>query len=168
MEQFFRIGAISSIHGLKGEVKVYPLTDPERFDELSYVLLETGRERIRLEVERVRWFKNLAIIKFAGLDDISQVEKYRGKELWIPREDAQKLGENEYYIGDLIGMQVVTEEDLILGTVSDVLQTGANDVYVVSSEGKKDLLLPAVRQCILSVDVNKNRMTVRLMKGMEP
>ena len=168
MEQFFRIGAISSTHGLKGEVKVYPLTDPERFDELSYVLLETGRERIRLEVERVRWFKNLAIIKFAGLDDISMVEKYRGRELWIPREDAQKLDENEYYIGDLIGMQVVTEEGRLLGTVSDVLQTGANDVYVVSSEGKKDLLLPAVRHCILLVDVNENRMTVRLMKGMEP
>ena len=95
-------------------------------------------------------------------------EKVPEDGLWIPREDAQKLGENEYYIGDLIGMQVVTEEDLLLGTVSDVLQTGANDVYVVSSEGKKDLLLPAVRQCILSVDVNKNRMTVRLMKGMEP
>ena len=167
MEKYLKIGTISTTHGLKGEVKVFPATDLERFEDLSYVLLDTGREKLRLNIEQVRYFKNLVILKFEEFTDISDVEKYRGKELWIPREDAQPLEENEYYIGDLIGMEVLDEMDRRIGKIQDVLQSGANDVYVISREDKEDLLLPAIHDCVLSVDVENARMCVHLLKGME-
>ena len=167
MEKYLKIGVISSTHGLKGEVKVFPATDLERFEELTYVLLDTGREKKKLNVEGVRYFKNLDILRFREFQDISEVEKYRGHELWIAREDAQPLGKDEYYIGDLIGMTVVDERENPVGILKDVLQSGANDVYVIRRESGSELLLPAIHECILSVDIENSRMQVHLLKGME-
>ena len=98
--------------------------------------------------------------------NINDIEKYKGKELWIPREEAQDLEEDEYYIADLIGMKVVTEDGTSVGILKDVMETGANDVYVVQDAQGKELLLPAIHQCILDVDIEKNIMTVHLMKGL--
>lgn len=167
MEDLLKVGVITTTHGVRGEVKVFPTTDDaQRFLELSYVLLDTGKELMRLEIAGVKFFKNLAILKFKGIDNINDIEKYKGRDLWIPREEAQELAEDEYYIADLIGMKVQTEDGSVLGTLKDVMETGANDVYIVEKEEGGELLLPAIHECILDVDVENSVMTVHLMKGL--
>lgn len=167
MESYLRVGVISSTHGLKGEVKVFPTTDdPERFRSLKKVLLDTGREYKSLEVAGVKFFKNQVILKFREFNDINEVEQYKGKDLLITRDQAVPLGENENFITDLIGMAVYTDEGKFLGTLTDVLQTGANDVYVVKMEEGKEVLLPAIPACILEVEVEAAHMRVHLLEGL--
>ncbi len=167
MEDLLKVGVITTTHGVRGEVKVFPTTDnAERFLELEYVLLDTGRELRRLDIKNVRFFKNLVILKFDGIDNINDIEKYKGKDLWIPREEAQELGEDEYYIADLQGLNVVLEDGTEFGTLRDVMETGANDVYIIDSNEHGEVLLPAIKECILDVDLEKNTMTVHLMKGL--
>ena len=167
MEQFLRVGVISSTHGIRGEVKVYPTTDdPERFLDLDEVILDTGREHKILEIEGVKFFKNQVILKFKGYDNINDIEKYLKKDLLVDREHAVELGENENFIADLIDMEVVTDEGKVLGTLTDVIETGANDVYAVKTPEGKELLLPAIRDCILDVNVDEKRMTVHVMEGL--
>jgi len=166
MEQFLQVGVISSTHGIRGEVKVFPTTDdPMRFKKLKKVLLDTGRERVELEVQSVRFFKQFAIVKFKGIDNINDIERYKGKGLFVPREDAVPLGEDEYYIADLIGMEVFTE-DGHFGVVKDVMETGANEVYIVESDEHGEVLIPAIRQCVLDVNVEEKKMKIRLMDGL--
>jgi len=134
MEDLLKVGVITTTHGVRGEVKVYPTTDePERFLDLEYVLLDTGKELRRLDIKNVRFFKNLVILKFDGIDNINDIEKYKGRDLWIPREEAQELDEDEYYIADLLGMKVLLEDGSEFGTLKNVMETGANDVYIVDS-----------------------------------
>lgn len=175
MEQFLRIGVITTSHGLKGEVKVYPTTDsPERFKEVRRVQIRTPKDTIETEITGVRFFKNLAIVKFEAFDTIEQVQNLHNAEVYIYREDGQKLEEGEYYIADLIGCRVVTEDGKYLGSVKDVLQTGANDVYVVDTEGceeaeaakNRELLLPVIPECIRNVDIENGEITVFLMPGL--
>ena len=167
MEQFLRVGVISSTHGIRGEVKVYPTTDdPERFLDLDEVILDTGREHKILEIEGVKFFKNQVILKFKGYDNINDIEKYLKKDLLVDREHAVELGENENFIADLIDMEVVTDEGKVLGTLTDVIETGANDVYAVKTPEGKEILLPAIRDCILDVYVDEKRMTVHVMEGL--
>lgn len=167
MEQFLRVGVISSTHGVRGEVKVFPTTDdPTRFKLLKAVILDTGKEQKELEIEGVKFFKNQVILKFKGYDNINDIEKYKGMDLLISREDALPLEENENFIVDLIDMTVVTDEGRTLGTLVDVMQTGANDVYVVQTSDKKEILLPAIRDCILDVNVEEKRMLVHVLEGL--
>lgn len=166
MEQFLQVGVISSTHGIRGEVKVFPTTDdPMRFKKLKKVFLDTGRERLELEVQSVRFFKQFAIVKFKGIDNINDIEKYKGKGIFVPREDAVPLDEDEYYIADLIGMEVFTE-DGHFGVVRDVMETGANEVYIVESDEHGEVLIPAIRQCVLDVNVEEKKMKIRLMDGL--
>ena len=167
MEQFLRVGVISSTHGIRGEVKVYPTTDdPERFLDLDEVILDPGRDHKILEIEGVKFFKNQVILKFKGYDNINDIEKYLKKDLLVDREHAVELGENENFIADLIDMEVVTDEGKVLGTLTDVIETGANDVYAVKTPEGKEILLPAIRDCILDVNVDEKRMTVHVMEGL--
>ena len=167
MEDLLKVGVITTTHGVRGEVKVYPTTDePERFLELDYVLLDTGRELRKLEIKNVKFFKNLVILKFKGVDNINDIEKYKGRDLWIPREEGQELEEDEYYIADLLGMSVVLEDGQEFGTLKDVMETGANDVYIIDSAEHGEVLLPAIKECILDVDLEMNVMTIHLMKGL--
>lgn len=167
MEDLLKVGVITTTHGVRGEVKVYPTTDePERFLDLEYVLLDTGKELRRLDIKNVRFFKNLVILKFDGIDNINDIEKYKGRDLWIPREEAQELDEDEYYIADLLGMKVLLEDGSEFGTLKNVMETGANDVYIVDSVEHGEVLLPAIKECILDVDIKTNTMTVHLMKGL--
>ena len=167
MEQFLQVGVISSTHGLRGEVKVFPTTDDAaRFQTLKNVVLDTGREKLDLEIQSVRFFKQFVIVKFKGIDNINDIEMYKGRDLWIPREEAQELGEDEYYVGDLIGMDVLLENGEKFGVLRDVMETGANDVYVVEQVNGDEILLPAIHECILDVNVDENTMTVHLMKGL--
>ena len=167
MEDLLKVGVITTTHGVRGEAKVYPTTDePERFLELDYVLLDTGRELRKLEIKNVKFFKNLVILKFKGVDNINDIEKYKGRDLWIPREEGQELEEDEYYIAVLLGMSVVLEDGQEFGTLKDVMETGANDVYIIDSAEHGEVLLPAIKECILDVDLEKNIMTIHLMKGL--
>ena len=145
MEDLLKVGAITTTHGVRGEVKVYPTTDePERFLELDYVLLDTGKELKRYDISNVKFFKNLVILKFDGVDNINDIEKYKGKELWIPREEGRELGEDEYYIADLLGMKVFLEDGTEFGTLKDVMETGANDVYVIDTREHGEVFLPGI------------------------
>ncbi|HBA68589.1 MAG TPA: 16S rRNA processing protein RimM [Lachnospiraceae bacterium] len=167
MEEKLRVGIISSTHGIRGEVKVFPTTDDQnRFKKLKKVLLDDKKEKLELEVEGVKFFKKFAILKFKGIDNINDVEKYKGKELYVIRKEAQKLEKDEYYIADLLGIDVVEDNGQKLGTLKDVIETGANDVYVVEREKGKELLIPAIKQCILNVDVESRRMDVHLLEGL--
>ncbi|NLJ90783.1 MAG: 16S rRNA processing protein RimM [Clostridiales bacterium] len=167
MEDLLKVGTISSTHGIRGEVKVYPTTDDiRRFDYLKEVILDTGRELIDLEVEGVKYFKNLVILKFKGIDNINDIEKYKGKDLLVTRENAVELGKNEYFIADLIGSRVITDEDVELGIVTDVLKTGANDVYVVETSQGKEVLIPVIKECILDVDIENQLIRVHLLDGL--
>lgn len=167
MEDFLRVGIISSTHGVRGEVKVYPTTDDiKRFDHLKEVILDTGKENIDLEVENVKYFKNMVILKFKGINSINDIEKYKNMDLLVTRDNAVELEEDEYFITDIIGFKVVTEEEIVLGHLSQVLVTGANDVYLVKTEEGKEILLPAIRQCILDIDLESKIIKVHLMDGL--
>ena len=167
MEDLLQVGIITSTHGVRGEVKVYPTTDdPRRFRRLKEVVLDTGREKLNLEIEGVKFFKQFVILKFKGLHIINDIEKYRQKSLYVTRKNAVRLQRDEYFIADLIGLKVQDEDGTELGTVKDVIETGANDVYEVEMADGRSLLLPAIKQCILNVDVENGMMQVHVLEGL--
>lgn len=167
MEDMFRIGVITSTHGLKGEVKVFPTTeDVNRFRTLTHCVIRTPKGDVQVEKNTCRFFKNMVILSFKGFGDINEIEKYKGCELYVTREQAIPLRENEYYIADAIGLAVEEENGNPLGTLADVMQTGANDVFVVRMENERELLLPVIPDCVLDMDFENRKITVRLMKGM--
>ena len=167
MNQMLRVGAVIKPHGIRGENKVWPTTDdPYRFDELSEIILVKGSSEKRIGISSVKHFKNIVILGLSGIDTVESAEALRGADLYVDREHAAPLSEGEYYIGDIIGMEVQDEEAHHLGTISDVIDTAANDVYVVKLAGRRDLLIPAIKQCIVNVDVENNLMTVRLLDGL--
>ena len=134
MEEMLKVGVIASTHGVRGEVKVFPTTDdPARFKGLKEVMLDAGKETIPLEIENVKFFKQFVILKFKGIDNINDIERYRKCPLMVTRENAVALGEGEYFVADMIGMEIVTEDGERFGTLKDVLRTGANDVFVIES-----------------------------------
>lgn len=167
MEEYFRIGVITSTHGLRGEVKVYPTTDdPDRFMQLKECILDTGKQKIPMEAERARMFKGMVIVKFRGYDTIESIEPYKGKDLLVDREHAVPLEEGENYISDLIGLRVVSDDGKMTGELFDVLQTGANDVYVVRAENGKEVLIPVTREFVTDVDLDAGVITVHLIPGL--
>lgn len=167
MEDKLRVGVIASTHGIRGEVKVFPTTDDKaRFRELDSVLLDTGTELKQLEIENVKFFKQFVILKFRGLDDIGEVEKYRRHELFVPRSAGTPLAAGEYYYADLLDLAVVTETGRRLGVIRDILETGANDVYIVRGDDGGEILLPAIKDCIKNVDLAAGIMTVHLPAGL--
>lgn len=167
MDNLLRVGVISSTHGVRGEVKVYPTTDDvNRFKSLKNVILDTGREPMDLEIQGVKFFKNMVILKFKGYDSIDDIEKYKGKDLLITRDQAVELGPDENFIFDLIGLRVVTEDGEDFGTLTDVIKTGANDVYEVKTAEGKEVLLPAIKECVLNVDLTEGIVTVHIMDGL--
>ena len=167
-KKYLRVGVITSPHGVRGEVKVYPTTDDVmRFKKLDKVILDLGRGETReLKIRQVKFFKNMVILKFDGVDTMNEVEGWRQKDLLITRDQAIPLEEDEFFITDLIGLNVVTDEGETLGTLTDVMETGANDVYCVKTPEGKELLLPAIRDCILDVDLDKEEMLVHVLPGL--
>jgi 16S rRNA processing protein RimM len=167
MEEFLQVGVIANTHGIRGEVKVFPTTDdPTRFKKLKQVFLDTGKGYLEMEIEQVKFFKQFVILKFKGYDDINEIEKFKKKSLLVDRAHAVKCKKDEYFIADLIGLSVYTEDGSHLGTLVDVLQTGANDVYTVEMEDKREVLIPAIGECILDVDLDERKMQVHLLKGL--
>ncbi len=170
MEDLLRIGVITSTHGIGGEVKVYPTTDDSRrFKKLKKCILKTaGRnaEALELDIAGVKFFKNMVILKFKQFGNINEVEKYKNAELYVTRDNAVPLEKDEYFICDLIGLSVVDEDNNVIGQVTDVLQSAANDVYEVTDQSGNTYLFPAIRQCILKVDLEAGRMYVHILKGL--
>ena len=169
METRFQVGVITSPHGVIGEVNVFPTTDdPKRFRRLKEVILVQGKNKKTVEIESVKFFKNMVILKLAGYDDRDAVEKLRQCSLFVPREKAVRLKEDEYFIADLMGLKVLDgdAEDAELGTLEDVMETGANDVYVIRLLDGRELLLPAIKQCILEVIVEEGFVRVHVLDGL--
>lgn len=167
MEDMLRIGVIANTHGIKGEVKVFPTTDDvNRYKQLKEVILDTGKEHKKLEIENIRFFKQMVIVKFKGIDTINDIEKYKGKDILVTREQAIPLEEDEYFIYDIIGATVVTEEGEEIGTLEEVLQTGANDVFVVTSLEGKELLFPVIQDCVREINIEEKKVTIHVMKGL--
>lgn len=172
MEDMFQVGIITSTHGVRGEVKVFPTTDDAgRFKKLKEVILDTGNGspdggQTVLEIENVKFFKQFVILKFKGIDNLNDVEKYRQKSLYVTRKNAVKLRRDEYFIADLEGLKVLDEDEKEIGVLREVLETGANDVYIIDMTDGKELLLPAIKQCVLDVDVEAGFMKVHILEGL--
>lgn len=167
MEKLLRVGVITSTHGVRGEVKVFPTTDdPQRFKKLKKVILDTGKEQLDLEITSVKFFKNMVILKFKEFDNINDVEKYKQADLLVTREHAVKLRPGEYFIADLIGLKGISDEGEDLGELTDVIQTGANDVYVFSKTGEQDLLVPKIPDCVKNIDLEDGTILVHLLPGL--
>jgi 16S rRNA processing protein RimM len=171
MEQYLKIGIITSTHALKGEVKVFPTTDDKkRFSLLKNmeVFLDRDGQKRPIKVADARYFKEMVILKFEGIDRIEEAAVLVRSEIYVDRKDGVPLGEDEYYIADLIGLEVYSEENEYYGTISDVMQTGANDVYCVKSKKYGEILIPAIKQCIMNVDLQGGRLIVDLLPGLLP
>ena len=169
MTESFQVGVIASTHGLQGEVNVFPTTqDPDRFKKLKKVTLHTQKgEEILLDVVSARFFKKFVIVKFKQFNNINEVEKFRGCELTIDRKDAIKLNKGEYYCADLIGLQIVDEDGKELGTLTEILQTGANDVYEMTRNDTDDkVYIPAIKDCVKEIDVEGGRIVIHVMDGL--
>ena len=167
MEKYFRVGVIANTHGIRGEVKVYPTTDDiNRFKKLKKCILDTGKEYIDLNVESVKFFKNMVILKFKEYNNINDIECYKGKDILVSRDNAVKLEKGEYYIADILGAKVILEDGSEFGVLEDVMQTGANDVYVVKTLDNKEVLLPKIEECVKKLDIENKIVTVHIMKGL--
>ena len=167
MEDLLQVGVITQTHGIRGEVKVFPTTDdPQRFKKLDRVLLDNGKEKRELKIQSVKFFKQFVIVKFAEINDINDVEQYKGSSLFVTRKQAVKLDKDEYFIADLIGISVIAQKEQLKGILKDVIETGANDVYVIALSDGRELLLPAIKECVLSVDIEKGEMQIRLLDGL--
>lgn len=161
-------GKIINTHGLRGEVKIVTWTDyPEVFEEIEflYVHKKTGDER--LDVKNVKYQKNNIIVKFAQINSIEEAEKYKNMILYVDRDQMPPLPDGMNYIVDLIGLEVYNEEGVKVGVIADVFNTGANDIYDVKREGKKNLLLPVIDDCVKEIDTENGRVIVNVMEGLD-
>ncbi len=162
------VGKIVNTHGLRGDVKVIAWMDsPEDFEVINTIYMKTRTELKKLTVEKVRYQKNNLIVKFKEYGDINEVERFKNCVLYAERSELGELPEGTYYIVDLIGLRVVTEEGDEIGVIADVLNTGANDIYDVKREGKRNLLLPVIDDVVKDVDIDGGKVTVHIMEGLD-
>ncbi len=167
MKQLLEIGQIVNTYGIKGYLKVVPYTDDiTRFEQLETIYVETKKELKECTIEQVKYSKNLVLLKLKGIDDINVANEYKNCYLKIEREKAVKLPEDTYFIVDLIGIEVYSDEKETLGKIVDVFPTGSNDVYVVKDELGKQILLPAIGEVIKEVDISNKKMIVHLIAGL--
>ncbi len=155
MQEKIEIGKIINTFGIKGEIKVYPYNN--LIDEVKELTISNKK----YEIEKIRYQKNIAIIKLKGLDDISEAEKFKGTILEIDKAEAPELPENTFYVKDIIGLDVYTDEGKYLGKIDDVFNTGANDIYSIG-----EILLPATEEVIKQIDIENKKMIVHILKGL--
>lgn len=166
MESLLEVGQVVNTYGINGFVKVVPLVDNNnQFKNFKVLYIQEKHNTHELQIEEVKFSKNLVLLKFKGIDTIEQAEELRNFYLQAKRSDI-KLEEGAHFIVDLIGLEVYTEEGILLGNLKEVLQPGANDVYIVEDESKKEILLPAIPDVIKNVDIANNKMIVKLLKGL--
>lgn len=167
MENYFIIGDIVNTQGIKGEMRVIPCVDEvTRFELLDKVYIDLKGKITEYQVQSVRYHKQFVLLKLKGIDDMTSAERLKGSIVKITEDMAIPCEEGEYYVRDLYDMTVFTDEGENLGIITDVLFTGANDVYVITPENGKDILIPAIKQVVLDVDVENKKMTVKLLEGL--
>ena len=167
MGKYLRVGVIANTHGVRGEVKIYATTDDiRRFKKLKECFIDTGKEKIPVEVESCKFFKEMPILKFRSMDQMGDVEGFKGKDLLVSREHAVKLKKNEFFIVDLVGLSVESDEGMPVGILTDVLQTGANDVFVVKTEAGDEVLIPYIEQCVPEIHPETGKIMVHLLPGL--
>lgn len=167
MQKKLEVGQIVNTFGIKGEVKVVPFTDDiKRFDELKNVYVKTKKESKQYKVENVKYHKNMVLIKLEGINNVESAETLRNAFLEIDRKDAIPLEEGTYFIADLIGLEVYTDEGKLLGKVDDIYNTGSNDIYVIKDELGKQILLPGIKEVIKEVLLEQEKIIVHLIPGL--
>ena len=167
MQEYFEVGQIVNTFGIKGFLKVKPFTDEaSRFEELKKVYICKKNEMKEVEIEDVGYQKEMVLLKVKGIDNLTEAEKYKGLFLKIHRKDAKKLPEGTYFIADLIGLEVYTDEGELLGKVDDIFNAGANDVYVVKDELGKQILLPGIKDVLKDIDLENEKIIVHLLEGL--
>ena len=167
MQEYFEVGQIVNTNGLKGLLKINPFTDDiTRFEKLKTIFIEHKKELLEFEIESVRYQKKQVLLKLKGIDTIEEAEKYREDYLKINRNKEEKLPEDTYYIVDLIGLDIYTENGELLGKLDDVFSTGSNDVYVVKNGEGKQILLPAISDVIKNIDLEQKKIVVNLIEGL--
>lgn len=166
---FYNVGKIVNTHGIRGDVRVMPTTDfvAERFAKGQDLYLQQAGEPLKLTVELARQHKGFILVKFVGYDNINDVQTFRDHELMVSGKDQQPLEDGQYYYHQIIGLSVKTVDGEELGTIKEILSPGANDVWVVQRDGKKDLLLPVIDDVVKDVDLDAGEVTVELMEGLE-
>lgn len=161
------IGQIVNTFGIKGMVKVKPFTDDiRRFDELKKVYVKKNSNQTEYEIEEVKYHKDMVLIKLKGIDKVEQVEELRNAYLTVSRDSVEELEEGRYYIVDLLGLEVYTDEQILLGTLEDIFNTGSNDIYVVKDKQGKQILLPAIQDVIKQIDIENKKIIVHLLPGL--
>ena len=168
MQKYFEVGQIVNTFGIKGYVKVKPFTDEiSRFEELKSVYISQNSKALyKVEIEGVSYQKEMVLLKLKGIDDMTEAEKYKGAYLKIDRKDAKKLPKDTYFIADLIGLEVYTDNNKLLGKLDDIFKTNANDVYVVKNKEGKQILLPATKEVIKQIDLENEKIIVHLTVGL--
>lgn len=167
MQGNLEIGQIVNTFGIKGFVKVNPFVDDIlRFDDLEKVYIRRNKEIKELQVEEVKYHKNMVLVKFKGIDKVEDAELLRNFYLEVDRENAIELEEGEYFIADLLGMNVLTEENEELGKLEDVFNAGSSDIYVVKTKEGKQILLPAISEVIKEINLKENKIIVHLLEGL--
>lgn len=167
MEDYFKIGVITGSHGVHGEMKVYPTTDdPRRFKHCKSVFVEDKIGFKTFEVESARVTLDKVLLKLKTIDTPEEAVKYRQRGIFVDREHAVRLSKDEYFIADLAGIRVLDEDDNEIGEFIDVLQTGANDVYQIKMNDGRELLLPAIKECVLKVDVEAGFIKIHILDGL--
>ena len=168
IDDLFRIGIITQAHGILGEVKVFPTTDdPGRIGKIKEIYMSVNNHLYVVHPEKVRFQKNLLLIKFKEISDRDLALEIQKNELYVTRDNAVKLSDDEYYINDLIGLLCYDENDVEIGVLSDVFSTGANDVYEIKKKDGNTFLLPAIKQCVLAVNISEGKMLIHVMEGLE-
>ena len=166
-QEYFEIGQIVNTFGIKGFVKVKPFTDDlERFEELESIYIVKNKELKEINIEQIKYHKNLVLIKFKGIDDINMAEKYKNCYIKIKRENARKLPQNTYFIADLIGIKVYDENGNFLGRVDDIYNNKIHDIYVIKDDLGKQILLPSIKEVIKQVDIDNDKIVVHLIDGL--
>ena len=167
MLDYFRVGVIANSHGVKGEVKVYPTTDDtDRFKDLETVYLDDNVTYRELHVKSVKYVKNMVVLGFKEYNNMNDILGLKGMDLYVDRENAIPLKEGEFYVADMIGADIVTDENEHFGTLSNILKTGANDVYVIKTDNGKEVLFPSIPECILEKDLESKVIKVHIMDGL--
>ncbi len=166
-DELLKVGAITSTHGVRGEVKVFPTTDDvTRFKKQKDYLLKTKDGYMPVRVRSVKYFKQFVILGFEEFSSPEDILPYRRCELYTDREHAIKCEEDEYFITDLIGIDIFDEDENKVGILKDVIQTGANDVYIALNDKGEELLIPAIKECILDVDIKDKKMKIHVLPGL--
>ena len=167
MKEYLELGQIVNVRGLKGEVKLNSFAEDDAvFETLKTVFLKRKNEMIEKQIEKVGYTKNQVVLKLKDCNSIDEAEALRNTYLLVKREDLGELPEGVYYLADLIGLDVYTEEGELLGKVDDIYSTGANDIYVVKNEEGKEKLLPGIDEVIKNIDIEAGRITVNLLEGL--